>query len=165
VPDSRSYSYAQGLTSFTPIVSEGYGIVTGWGRLTENGALPHILQMVSLPLIAQSQCQPMYQRLGYAQYLNQCQLCGGFQEGGRDSCQVNAYSSPLKQRRTEGGGVQTPPKFRNFDKAEQNSQFRGIYICNNLIRIRVSFICKLSRTPDLGTTAPRSPFSMPSVLN
>jgi hypothetical protein len=36
----------------------------------------------------------------------------------------------------------------SFDKAELNSQFREIYICNNLIRIRVSFICKLSGTPD-----------------
>jgi hypothetical protein len=41
-----------------------------------------------------------------------------------------------------------PPKVRSFDKAEQNSQFRGKYIRNNLIRKRVSLICKLSRTPD-----------------
>jgi hypothetical protein len=42
------------------------------------------------------------------------------------------------QWRTEGG----------FDKAEPNSQFRGKYIRNNLITIRVSPICKLSGTPD-----------------
>lgn len=94
--DSRCCSYAQCLTSNIRTVAKGYGIVTGWGRLTENGALPHILQMVSLPLIAWSQCHPMYQRLGYAQYLNQCQLCGGFQQGGRDSCQVSVCSSPMK---------------------------------------------------------------------
>jgi hypothetical protein len=40
-----------------------------------------------------------------------------------------------------GGGVQ-PPKIRSFGKAGPNSQFRGIYICNNLIRIRVSLIYK-----------------------
>jgi hypothetical protein len=49
-------------------------------------------------------------------------------------------------------GVQTPPppppKFRSFDKAKPNSQFHGKYIRNNLIRIRVSPICKLSGTPD-----------------
>jgi hypothetical protein len=45
-------------------------------------------------------------------------------------------------------GVQTPPKFRSFDKAEPNSLFCGKYICNNLIRIWVSLICKLSGTPD-----------------
>jgi hypothetical protein len=39
-----------------------------------------------------------------------------------------------------GGGVQTPPKFRSFDKAEPNSQFRGKYIRNNLTRIWLSLI-------------------------
>jgi hypothetical protein len=55
-----------------------------------------------------------------------------------------------KQWCTEGGGsgVQIPPKFRSFNKAEPNSQFRGKYIRNNLIRIRVSLICKLSGTLD-----------------
>ena len=39
-------------------------------------------------------------------------------------------------------GVQPPPppKFRSFDKAEPNSQFRGKYIRNNLTRIRLSLI-------------------------
>jgi hypothetical protein len=36
-----------------------------------------------------------------------------------------------------GGGIgvfKLPlPKFRSFDKAESNFQFRGKYICNNLI--------------------------------
>jgi hypothetical protein len=41
-----------------------------------------------------------------------------------------------------------PPKFQSFDKAEPNSHFRGKYIRNNLIRTRVSPICKLSGTPD-----------------
>jgi hypothetical protein len=45
--------------------------------------------------------------------------------------------------RTERGvwGVQPPPpKFRSFDKAEPNSQFRGKYIRNNLTRIRLTLI-------------------------
>jgi hypothetical protein len=75
----------------------------------------------------------------------------------------------IPQWRTRWGGAvwgfKAPPKFRSFDKAELNSQFRGIYIRNNLIRIRVSPICKLSRTPDLEATAPRSLFYMPSILN
>jgi hypothetical protein len=64
-----------------------------------------------------------------------------------------------------GGGVQPPtsPKFRNFDKAAQNSQFHGKYIRKNLIRIQVSLICKLSGTTALGATATRSPFSLPST--
>jgi hypothetical protein len=51
-----------------------------------------------------------------------------------------------------GGGLgwfnPPSPKFRSFDKAEPNSQFRGKYIHNNLIKIRVSLIYKLSGTPD-----------------
>jgi hypothetical protein len=47
-----------------------------------------------------------------------------------------------------GGSTPPPPKFRSFAKAEPNSQFRGIYTRNNLIIIWVSFICKLSGTPD-----------------
>jgi hypothetical protein len=47
------------------------------------------------------------------------------------------------------GGFKPPlPKFRRFDKAEPNSLFRGKYIRNNPIRMRVSLICKLSGTPD-----------------
>jgi hypothetical protein len=36
-----------------------------------------------------------------------------------------------------------------------------MYIRNNIIRIRVSFICKLSGISDQGATTPRSPFSLP----
>jgi hypothetical protein len=49
---------------------------------------------------------------------------------------------------TEGGGVwwvQTPPIFRSWSKFPVPW---NIYIRNNLIRIRVSFIWKSSETPD-----------------
>jgi hypothetical protein len=52
------------------------------------------------------------------------------------------------------GAPPPPPKFRSYDKAESNSQFRRKYVCNSLIRIRGSLICKLSGTPDYGATAP-----------
>jgi hypothetical protein len=35
--------------------------------------------------------------------------------------------------RTEGGSTPPPPKFRSFDKAEPNSQFRGKYVRNCLV--------------------------------
>jgi hypothetical protein len=41
-----------------------------------------------------------------------------------------------------------PPKFRNFPKAEPNYQFRGVYLRNNVIRMWVSFICKLCGAPE-----------------
>jgi hypothetical protein len=77
----------------------------------------------------------------------------------------NPRSCVSWQCRTEGGFNRPPPKLRSFEKGEPNSKFRGKYIRNNLIRIRVSLICKLSGTPDQGDTAHSSPFSLPSVLN
>jgi hypothetical protein len=56
-------------------------------------------------------------------------------------------------------------KFLSFNTAEPNSQFRGKYIGNNLIRIPVSLICKLSGTPNYGATASRSPYSLPCPLS
>jgi hypothetical protein len=58
-----------------------------------------------------------------------------------------------------------PSKFRSFDKVDTNSQFRGKYICDSLIRIQVSLVYKLSGTPGKGATVRRSPFSLPSVLD
>jgi hypothetical protein len=55
------------------------------------------------------------------------------------------------QWHTEGvfEGFKLPsPKLRSFEKAKPNFQFRGKYILNNIIKIRVSLICKLSGTPD-----------------
>jgi hypothetical protein len=46
------------------------------------------------------------------------------------------------------GGFKPPMKVQSFEKAGPNSQFCGIYICNNLISIRVSLIYKLSKTPN-----------------
>jgi hypothetical protein len=71
---------------------------------------------------------------------------------------TNTKPRCLLQWCTKGGGFggSNPLlKFLRFDKAEPNSQFHGKYICNNLIRIWVSLICKLS------ATAPRSPFFLP----
>jgi hypothetical protein len=74
-----------------------------------------------------------------------------FAGGKKKPCDIYVSIISVNQWRTEGGiwGVNPPPsKFRSFAKAEPNSQFRGIYIRNNLIRIWGSFICKLSGTPD-----------------
>jgi hypothetical protein len=78
-----------------------------------------------------------------------------------DILSASLYSSDVP--RGFGGFNPPPPEIPTFAKAEPNSQFRGIYIRNNLITIRVSFIWKLSGTPDYGAIAPRSPFSLPSV--
>jgi hypothetical protein len=72
---------------------------------------------------------------------------------------LDERSARPREWRTEGGGVwrvqtPSPPKFRSFDKAEPNSQFRGKRIHNNLIRIRVSPICKLSEPLTRGLPPP-----------
>jgi hypothetical protein len=64
-----------------------------------------------------------------------------------DLCWVLYYRA-VAYRGGRGLGGPKPPNLRTFDKAEPNSQFRGKYIRDNLIRIRVSLICKLSETPD-----------------
>jgi hypothetical protein len=73
-----------------------------------------------------------------------------------------------RQWHTEGVCKQlhpTLPELRSFHKARPNSQFRVKYIRNNLIRLRISLTWNLSGTPEYGPTAPRSPFSLPTVLN
>jgi hypothetical protein len=65
-------------------------------------------------------------------------------------------------------GGSTPPSplksIESFDKAKLSSQFYGKYICNNLIRICVSFISKFRETPDLRATAPRYLFSRSTLF-
>jgi hypothetical protein len=61
------------------------------------------------------------------------------------------FSLVVLQWRTEGGlgdSNPLPPKYKSFDKAEPNSQVLGKYIHNNLIRTKVSLICKFSGTPE-----------------
>jgi hypothetical protein len=70
-----------------------------------------------------------------ASYLERADISGVPRRGG-------VPISPLPSPRPP------PKKILSFDKAEPNSQFRGKYIRNNLIRIRISLICKLNGTPD-----------------
>ncbi|RZF36281.1 hypothetical protein LSTR_LSTR006786 [Laodelphax striatellus] len=65
----------------------GSATVTGWGRMSENGALAHILQQVTLPIMPKKRCNELYESAGYGDYLNKCQMCCGWEEGGLDSCQ------------------------------------------------------------------------------
>uniref|UniRef100_A0A2S2NG88 Trypsin-1 n=1 Tax=Schizaphis graminum TaxID=13262 RepID=A0A2S2NG88_SCHGA len=63
-------------------------LVTGWGRVSENGEFAHVLQKVRLPLIAVDDCLNLYNNAGYGDYVNQCVVCGGGTPGYEaDSCQ------------------------------------------------------------------------------
>ncbi|KAK6640960.1 hypothetical protein RUM44_012658 [Polyplax serrata] len=64
-----------------------FGLVSGWGKLSEGGKLPHILHFVKLPIIAASHCHKLYDTINYGKYINKCQICCGYESGGSDSCQ------------------------------------------------------------------------------
>ncbi|KAK4007959.1 hypothetical protein OUZ56_013118 [Daphnia magna] len=64
------------------------GTVTGWGRLSEGGTLPSMLQQVTVPIVSNDKCKDMFLKAGRHEYIPDIFMCAGFEEGGRDSCQV-----------------------------------------------------------------------------
>lgn len=55
----------------------------GWGRTSEGGMLPGVLQEVQVPILSLSQCRTMKYK---ASRITQNMLCAG--KGYEDSCQV-----------------------------------------------------------------------------
>ncbi|XP_073981310.1 trypsin-1-like [Rhodnius prolixus] len=81
---------------------KGLAIVTGWGRLAENGAIPNVLQKVTLPLINKYKCRRWFSISGYGNHKpGECQLCSGTEQGGTDSCQGDS-GGPLICKRSNG---------------------------------------------------------------
>lgn len=73
------------MISFTTVLA----MVTGWGRLFDNGKFAHILQKVQVPLFPLQTCLNIYINAGYGDYVSQCTVCGGGTlEHEADSCQV-----------------------------------------------------------------------------
>ncbi|KAJ8686922.1 hypothetical protein QAD02_022716 [Eretmocerus hayati] len=75
--------------------------VTGWGRLSEGGALPTILQEVSVPIVSNSKCKSMFLRAGRNESIPEIFLCAGYENGGQDSCQGDS-GGPLQVRGKDG---------------------------------------------------------------
>ncbi|XP_060525227.1 trypsin-1-like [Cylas formicarius] len=68
-----------------PTVTDPAGImgtVVGWGRTTEGGMLPNIVQEVEVPILSLAQCRAMKYR---ASRITSYMLCAG--KGSMDSCQ------------------------------------------------------------------------------
>ncbi|KAG1704749.1 Serine proteinase stubble [Nymphon striatum] len=63
------------------------GTVAGWGRLYEGGPPPSIIHEVKVPVIKNRECEAMYLRAGYREYIPDIFLCAGFEKGGKDSCE------------------------------------------------------------------------------
>lgn len=61
--------------------------VTGWGRLYEDGPLPHVMQKVQVPIITNKECESMYRKAGFVEDIPDIFICAGKSDGGKDSCE------------------------------------------------------------------------------
>lgn len=76
--------------------------VTGWGRLSEGGKIPSILQEVSLPIINNDNCEAMFLEAGSKQYIPYYTfICAGYKQGGKDSCEGDS-GGPMVVQRQDG---------------------------------------------------------------
>uniref|UniRef100_A0A8D9FBQ3 Serine proteinase stubble n=1 Tax=Cacopsylla melanoneura TaxID=428564 RepID=A0A8D9FBQ3_9HEMI len=75
--------------------------VTGWGRLSEGGQLPPVLQKVTVPIVSNEKCRSMFLRAGRYEFISDIFMCAGFDNGGRDSCQGDS-GGPLQVRGKDG---------------------------------------------------------------
>ncbi|KAH9390643.1 hypothetical protein TYRP_022879 [Tyrophagus putrescentiae] len=84
--------------------------VVGWGATAEGGSrLPELLQQVALPVISNWRCMLAYLPLPNFP-IRSGQICAGYDDGGKDSCQGDSGSSlalplPLTLGREGGKGA------------------------------------------------------------
>ncbi|GAB1292526.1 Ovochymase-2 [Apodemus speciosus] len=70
----------------------------GWGRLSEGGSLPQVLQQVNLPILTQEECESVLLTLRNP-ITGKTFLCTGSPDGGRDACQGDSGGSLMCQNR------------------------------------------------------------------
>ncbi|XP_076341775.1 serine proteinase stubble-like [Tachypleus tridentatus] len=75
--------------------------ITGWGRLSEGGVLPSMLQEVQIPIVSNKKCKNMFLAAGRNEYLPNIFMCAGFEDGGRDSCQGDS-GGPMQIQGDDG---------------------------------------------------------------
>uniref|UniRef100_T1JFG3 Peptidase S1 domain-containing protein n=1 Tax=Strigamia maritima TaxID=126957 RepID=T1JFG3_STRMM len=75
--------------------------VTGWGRLSEGGVLPTILQEVVVPIVSNEKCNKMFAAANRPETIPEIMLCAGYTTGGKDSCQGDS-GGPLQVKGDDG---------------------------------------------------------------
>ncbi len=68
------------------VFTNACAVVTGWGRTAPNQRPPDRLQGVALPIVDQETCRRAYAGHYGADAVTANEICAGFPEGGRDSC-------------------------------------------------------------------------------
>ncbi|XP_077197076.1 ovochymase-1 [Paroedura picta] len=75
-------------------------VVSGWGKVSEDGALSNILQEVALPILGSRFCSELLEALDLPP-MGSSLLCAGFPDGRKDACQGDS-GGPLACRRSSG---------------------------------------------------------------
>lgn len=78
-----------------------FGTVAGWGRLSEKGVLPSILQHVEVPIVSNDKCKSMFLAAGRHEVIPDIFMCAGYETGRRDSCQGDS-GGPLVVKGKDG---------------------------------------------------------------
>ncbi|XP_035205874.1 serine protease filzig-like isoform X2 [Stegodyphus dumicola] len=76
-------------------------VVTGWGRLSEEGELPGSLHEVHMPILTNKECEDMYSAAGYSETIRDVFVCAGVLSGGLDACEGDS-GGPMVIRGEKG---------------------------------------------------------------
>ncbi|KAB7502874.1 Serine proteinase stubble, partial [Armadillidium nasatum] len=65
------------------------GIVSGWGRIEEDGDPSDVIRMVSLPIMTNKECEEMFLTGGIIEDIYEVFLCAGYETGVQDACTIH----------------------------------------------------------------------------
>ncbi|XP_076365955.1 uncharacterized protein LOC143254929 [Tachypleus tridentatus] len=99
--------------------------VSGWGKLSEDGPVPRVLQYVKVPILSNSKCQQMFLDAGHVKEIRDDFLCAGYETGGKDSCEGDS-GGPLMLQRDDGRWVLVGTVSHGIHCAEPN--LPGVYM-------------------------------------
>ncbi|KAL7644844.1 UNVERIFIED_CONTAM: hypothetical protein RMT77_004661 [Armadillidium vulgare] len=77
------------------------GIVSGWGRIEEDGDPSDVIRMVSLPIMTNKECEEMFLTGGILEDIYEVFLCAGYETGVQDACTGDS-GGPLQVKGKDG---------------------------------------------------------------